>query len=457
MKTMYSKDNITELKENEIFVFGSNLNGNHAGGAAKTAVDKFGAIQGQAIGLQGQSYAIPTLGNDMQKLSLEVIKEHISAFYDFAKQNKNLQFVVTKIGCGIAGFRLEQIRDIFLSFEREDNITLPKEFCVIQGYKGFNNDLKCRNTQYKVGKDYELEGDIKTCSRGFHFCENPFDVLSYYAPSNANGETRYCLVEGAGNISKEQNKIACSKIHIGVEIGLKGLIEAGIKFIFDKIKWEDNKANTGYRSAATNTGYQSAATNTGDESAATNTGNQSAATNTGYQSAATNTGYQSAATNTGDHSTATNTGYYSAATNTGNKSAATNTGDYSAATNTGYYSAATNTGYQSAATNTGDHSTATNTGNKSAATNTGDYSAATNTGDQSAASVSGKDSIAIVTGLYGKAKGTLDCWIVLTERGEWNGQTHPIKVVKAFKVDGKNIKENTFYTLKNKKAIEVNE
>ena len=455
METKFTKENITELKENEIFVFGSNLNGNHAGGAAKTAVDKFGAIQGQAIGLQGQSYAIPTLGNDMQKLSLEVIKEHISAFYDFAKQNKNLQFVVTKIGCGIAGFRLEQIRDIFLSFEREDNITLPKEFCVIQGYKGFNADLKCRNTQYEVGKDYELEGDIKTCCRGFHFCENPFDVLSYYAPSNANGETRYCLVDGAGNISKEQNKIACSKIHIGVEIGLKGLIEAGIKFIFDKIKWEDNKANTGTQSAATNTGDYSAATNTGYQSAATNTGYQSAATNTGDRSAATNTGDYSAATNTGDYSAATNTGDYSAATNTGDQSAATNTGDQSAATNTGNKSAATNTGNKSTATNTGYQSTATNTGDRSAATNTGDYSAATNTGNYSAASVSGKDSIAIVTGVYGKAKGSLNCWIVLTEREEWNRETYLIKSVMAFKVDGKNIKENTFYTLKNKKAIEV--
>ena len=90
-----------------------------------------------------------------------------------------------------------------------------------------------------------------------------------------------------------------------------------------------------------------------------------------------------------------------------------------------------------------------------AATNTGDRSAATNTGDYSAASVEGKESIAIVTGKGGKAKGALGCWIVLTERGDFNGNTYPIKSVKAFKVDGGNIKANTYYQLINNKAVEI--
>ena len=269
---------------------------------------------------------------------------------------------------------------------------------IIKGFKGFDKDLKCRGYQYEVGQDFQEEGKIEVCSKGFHFCENPFDVFSYYPPSAENGINRYCVVEGGGSIDKDSDdtKIACSKLHISAEIGLKGLVEAGIKFILDKVNWKDCKeSNTGYRSAATNTGYQSAATNTG------------------YRSAATNTGYRSAATNTGD------------------RSAATNTGDQSAATNTGYQSAATNTGYQSAATNTGN------------------YSAATNTGDQSAAQVSGKDSIAIVTGKDSKAKGSIGCWIVLTERGDWDGNTYPIKEVKAVKVDGGLIKPDTYYKLDN--------
>ena len=297
----------------------------------------------------------------------------------------------------------------------------------IKGYKGFDKDLKCRDYQYEVEKTFEHEGNVACCHSGFHFCENPFDVFEYYPPS----DSRYCLVEGSGKMDKEGegSKVSVSKLHVSAEIGLKGIIDAGVKFILDKVNWKDGKpANTGDYSAATNTGDYSASTNTGNRSAATNTGDYSASTNTGNYSAATNTGNRSAATNTGDYSAATNTGYQSAATNTGDRSASTNTGNYSAATNTGYQSAATNTGYQSAATNTGNYS---------------------------AASVECKESIAIVTGKDSKAKGGLGCWIVLTERGVWNGETYPIVEVKAFKVDGVNIKENTFYQLINGEAKEV--
>ena len=290
---------------------------------------------------------------------------------------------------------------------------------IIHSYKGFDKDLKCRGFQCEVGKSYEQEGNIKCCENGFHACEFPLEVFNYYAPG---GNSRYCTVTQSGEMDKREDdsKVASSKIHIETEIGLGGIIKAGVKFILDKVNWKDKKAtNTGNCSAATNTGYCSAATNTGNYSAATNTGNYSAATNTGNCSAATNTGNCSAATNTGNYSAATNTGYYSAATNTGNYSAATNTGNYSAATNTGYCSAATNTGYCSAA------------------------------------KVSGKESIAIVTGKDSKAAGALGDWIVLTEREEWNGDTCPIKEVKAFKVDGKNIKADTFYKLVDGEAVEA--
>ena len=131
------------------------------------------------------------------------------------------------------------------------------------------------------------------------------------------------------------------------------------------------------------------------------------------------------------------------------------TGACSAATNTGACSAATNTGDRSAATNTGYRSAATNTGDRSAATNTGDYSAATNTGDRSAATVDGKESIAIVTGVDSKASGAIGCWLVLTERGGWNGDTYPIKEVRAVKVDGGAIKPGVFYKLENGEVVEA--
>ena len=104
---------------------------------------------------------------------------------------------------------------------------------------------------------------------------------------------------------------------------------------------------------------------------------------------------------------------------------------------------------------TGNRSAATNTGYRSAATNTGDQSAATNTGEYSAATVDGKESIAIVTGADSKASGAIGCWLVLTERGNWNGDTCPIKEVRAVKVDGEIIKPGVFYKLENGEVVEA--
>ena len=204
---------------------------------------------------------------------------------------------------------------------------MNKKDNIIRGFKGFDKDLKCRGFQYEIGKDYEQEGIVKCCERGFHFCENPFDVFRYYSPSYS----RYCEVEGDGNSDKanDGSKVSTSHIHISAEIGLNGLIKAGVKFILDKVNFNDAKS-----------------------------------------------------------------------------------------------------------------------------TNTGDRSAATNTGNQSAATVEGKESVAIVTGRDGRARGALGCWIVLTERGDFDGVTFPIKEVKAFKVDGVNIKENTFYRLVDGKPVE---
>ena len=211
---------------------------------------------------------------------------------------------------------------------------------IIRGYKGFDKNLKCRDFQYEIGKEYFTDKAV-ACETGFHFCENPFEVLSYYSPCDDTGTlNRFCEVEGSGDFDKSKSdKICCTHLKVKAEIGLQGLIKAGVKFIFDRVKWEDNKqSNTGYRSVATNTG---------------------------------------------------------------------------------------------------------------------DYSVATNTGDYSVSSVEGKESIAIVTGKDGKAKGSLGCWIILTERGEWDGETYPILDVKAFKVDGEVIKADTWYKLIDGKAVEV--
>ncbi len=111
---------ITELQPNEIFVFGSNLKGMHGGGAAYIAYRKFGAIMGQGVGLQGQSYGIPTMQG-----GVETIRPYVDEFIAFAKQHPELTFLVTRIGCGIAGFTDDDISPLFQQAHEVKNIVLP--------------------------------------------------------------------------------------------------------------------------------------------------------------------------------------------------------------------------------------------------------------------------------------------------------------------------------------------
>jgi len=112
-----------ELEPNEIFVFGSNLAGMHGGGAAWIAYERFGAIMGQGVGLQGQSYAIPTMQG-----GVETIKPYVDEFIEFASKHPEYKFLVTKIGCGIAGFRVEEIAPLFAEAIDMDNVILPEDF-----------------------------------------------------------------------------------------------------------------------------------------------------------------------------------------------------------------------------------------------------------------------------------------------------------------------------------------
>lgn len=124
----HTPDNITTLKPEEIFVFGSNLNGAHLGGAARAAIEHFGAIFGQAVGLQGQSYAIPTLGHSMQKMPLADIEKYVAEFLVFARKTPAKTFLVTQIGTGIAGFTADEIAPFFFKTKPPTNVTLPATF-----------------------------------------------------------------------------------------------------------------------------------------------------------------------------------------------------------------------------------------------------------------------------------------------------------------------------------------
>lgn len=117
---------IKKVAEDEVFVFGSNLEGRHAGGAARAAYDHFGAVWGQGVGIQGQSYAIPTMHGDVDE-----IKPYVDDFIEYAKEHPEKKFLVTPIGCGIAGFTPEEIATLFAGAKDMENVWLPESFIQI--------------------------------------------------------------------------------------------------------------------------------------------------------------------------------------------------------------------------------------------------------------------------------------------------------------------------------------
>ena len=283
-------------------------------------------------------------------------------------------------------------------------------------YKGMDQNMKCRGFQYEVGKEYETD-DAEVCEKGFHACEYPLDVFNYYPPAGS----RFFEVEQSGKLSKsgDDSKVASTRIKIGAEISIAGLVKAAVEYTKERATEVPGGHATGYQGAASATGYQGAASATGDRGAASATGIRGAASATGIRGAASATGDQGAASATGD------------------QGAASATGDQGAASATGIRGAASATGYQGAASATGIRG------------------AASATGDRGAASATGKDSVALAAGKDGRAMGALGCVICCVERGEWNGNTYPIKAAKAAIVDGEILKPNVWYTLRDGEFVEA--
>ena len=258
----------------------------------------------------------------------------------------------------------------------------------IKAYKAFDKDLSCRGFKYEVGKEYEETGDIKACEKGFHACPYPLDVFGYYTPAGS----RFCEVEQSGKIDdSESDKVCSSKIRIGAELDIRGLVKAAVSYVKERCTNECNAepgkpATAGDRGAAT----------AGDSGAAT-AGNSGAAT-------------------AGDSGAAT-AGNYGAAT-AGNCGAAT-AGNCGAAT----------------------------AGNCGAAT-AGDCGAATARGKAS----TGSNGLSVARGNNVQVKGGIGAILVIAEEKE---DTYDIVDWKAVVVDGEVVKADTWYRLENGELVEV--
>jgi hypothetical protein len=243
----------------------------------------------------------------------------------------------------------------------------------MKGFKGFDENLKCLNKQYTIGGTFK-EDKADLCNEGLHFCEYPLDCIRYYLPP----ESRFAEIEAneVSEVDDEKNfdsKRVAKKITVKSELSLKELIEAAVKFTFDKATRTDkNKATGDYGTAAV-------------------------------------------------------------------------TGDYGTAAAIGDWGTAAATGHRGTAAVTGDWGTAAVTGHRGTAAVTGDYGTA---------SVKGKNSVVAAVGIEGSVAGALGCWIILAEWSRDKKNNWYIKQVKSAKVDGKKIRPDTFYILKNGKFME---
>ena len=260
--------------------------------------------------------------------------------------------------------------------------------------KGFDKNLRCRGFQYEVGGEY-TEETAELCNRGPHACENPLDTLRYYRP----GDSRYCEVEieDNGQRSSYDSKVCGKHIKIGAEIGLKGVINAGVRFVFDKCESATEENASGWR---------------GNADASGDSGNAAAS---GWSGNAAASGWRGNAAASGD---------------SGNAAASGERGNAAASGNLGNAAAS---GWSGNAAASGERGTAVVTGFAGRATALG---------EQCLAVAWGEDSL---------ARGTVGNWIVVSERDD-DGNIIDVKIAK---VDGDTVKADTWYKLVNGEIMEA--
>ena len=501
---VFTPENISKLKQNEVFVFGSNKAGNHVGGAARVAVEKFGAIMGHGEGLQGQSYAIPTLDEQMDKVSTEELTRSVRRFADYTRYNTDKVFYVTKIGCGIAGFSVEEIVEVFKSVSFGDNVVLPQEFGEekhIDGFKGFNADMTCLGFKFEEGKTYEEDVELKVCNRGFHFCESPFSVLSYR--DMLDDECKFIPVHhvtALGRCHSDSDKTATTKIHIGAKLDFKGFIKAGIDFIYEKCIKEGptDNVNSGYGAQIGSSGYLAKIGSSGDGAQIGSSGDGAQIGSSGDLAQIGSSGDGAQIGSSGDGAQIGSSGYlakigssgYGAKIgSSGDGAQIGSSGDGAQIGSSGYGAKIGSSGYGAKIGSSGDGAKIGSSGDGAQIGSSGndakigssgdgaqigssgylakigssgygaqigssgDLAKIGSSGDLAKIESEGNNAVVAAIGIDSKIKAKKGSWITLAEYGE---DLKPV-CVRSAQIDGKSLKEDVFYQLKGGEFVEAAE
>ena len=313
---------------------------------------------------------------------------------------------------------------------------------VIKSYKAFDKNMQCRGFQYEVGKEYEMNGGIKCCNRGFHACKSPMEVWDHYDMLSS----RFAEVEQSGKIDEERNstKVCSSRIKIKAELKLADIIKVGVEWLKDitsptKVKTDIAKNdNGGYSAQIGSSGDSAQIGSSGDYAKIGSSGDSAQIGSSGYYAQIGSSGYYAKIGSSGDYAKIGSSGYYAQIGSSG---------DYAKIGSSGYLAQIGSSGYLAQIGSSGDYAQIGSSGDYAKIGSSGDYAQIYSTGEDSVVMCAGKES---------KAKAKVGSWITLTE-WEWNDDKKrrvPL-CVKTEYVDGNNIKADTWYQLQNGEFVEV--
>ena len=330
----------------------------------------------------------------------------------------------------------------------------------IIAYKGFDKNLKCRDFQYEVGKEYEMDGDIKCCKRGFHACESPLEVFDHYDMLNS----RFAKVEQSGEIDKEENstKVCSSKIKVKAELKLADIINLGVEWIKDvtspsKLKKETDLNDNGNNSAKIGSSGDSAKIgSSGDSAQIGSSGDSAKIGSSGYYAQIGSSGYYAQIGSSGYYAQIGSSGDYAKIGSSGDSAKIGSSGDYAKIGSSGYYAKIGSSGDSAKIGSSGDSAQIGSSGDSAKIGSSGYYAKIGSSGDSAKIESTGKHSVVMAAGNNSIAKAKIGSWITLSEWDCINGVWIPI-CVKTEQVDGERIKADTFYKLVNGEFKEVEE
>ena len=333
---------------------------------------------------------------------------------------------------------------------------------VITSYKGFDKNMQCRGFQYEVGKEYEMDGKIKCCNRGFHACKSPMEVWNYYDMLSS----RYAEVEQSGKIDEEENstKVCSSHIKIKAELKLADIINIGVEWLKDitspsKVKKNGVLNDNGdRRKQIGSSGNYAKIGSSGDYAKIGSSGDHAQIGSSGDYAKIGSSGNYAQIGSSGDYAKIGSSGNYAQIGSSGYYAKIGSSGDHAQIGSSGDYAKIGSSGYSAKIGSSGNYAQIGSSGDYAKIGSSGNYAQIGSSGYSAKIDSTGEDSVIMCAGDNSKAKAKVGSWITLSEWKWSDDKNRDVPVcVKTEYVDGVNIKADTWYQLKNGKFVEVTE